>query len=170
MIALIPTHEDHPPKDGVIESIKKQNCPYEIVDCTFNNGKNKWTNIINAKEKIRLRAIELGNDFTIFHDYDLINLYNDNYLAMQTALSTNKGLGAVSLSRNEISSNNYNLIYVPNKHICNGVIMVKKEVLNILRFNKYSNIPTCHSTGMSLLNAHFIYRYVDGKKRIEHKE
>lgn len=167
MQCLIPVHNNRLPLAKVKDSIKAQGFPYQIVDCTIDTYSTKYDQIAQAKEKLRAAAIFLNEDFVVFNDSDIINLCEDNFQVGLDFLKKNVHFGAVAFSRNDLDSKQ--LIHNSNNpHICNGVMIVRKKALEVLRFNLMPKTFTCYSTGLSLIKNGYFYGYVDCKKRIEH--
>lgn len=169
MRALIPCRKDNPPSQEVLDSIKVQGAEYEIVDCTIDGEMTKYGRIAKAKEKLRLYAMTLKDEFLIFNDRDMKSLFVDNFSKGLEFLTKNRDFGAVSFARyNEPLTD---LIYCRrSSHVCNSVMVVRVSALNSMRFDTlyHPNLPDCFSVGFSLKQAGYSYGYLDKIKRVKH--
>lgn len=167
---LIPCTNDTSPTQEVINSIINQGSEYEIIDCTMNESYPKYVRIAYAKEKLRKYAMRFINEFIVFNDKDIKNLYNDNFQKGIDFLIKNKNYGAIAFSRDYIKDANRLIYNRPSNHICNGVMVVRTSILNKMSFALTIpiKVPDCFSVGLSLQKAGYLYGYLDGIKRIEH--
>lgn len=117
----------------------------------------KFERIAHTKNRCRDLAKILDSEFVVFNDSDLRHFYSTNFEEMKKFLEENKNFGAVALKRCETAKN----------HICNGVVMFRKNCLNYIKFDGNIYMPTCFPLRDSLLKNNFGYKYLDEKIRIE---
>lgn len=171
MKAIIPYTVNKFPEQVVLDSITSQGISYEAVDCTIEGNYHKYVRISIAKEKLRKYAMTLKEDFLIFNDRDIKSLRNDNFSRGLDFLINNKNYGAVAFSRENKSPTSL-VFRRRSDHICNGSMIVRSSVLDKLSFALFMPmmLPDCHSVGLSLQKAGYLYGYLDGLKRVEHLE
>lgn len=152
-------------ENNIIESIKNQtiSCDIELVKCDFDLSIDKANRIALSREKTRECAQKDSGEYLVFHDSDILNLYEDNIEVMLKFLQNHLDYGIVSLCRD----------YRYEGHIICSVMMIRRTVLNLLDF--YSLLPNrplhgCFAIMKSALSHNFKYDYVDEKVRIKHIE
>ena len=132
-----------------------------IVDNVFPDEPVKHQRIAMVKNVAREAAIKSGCDFMICHDADIEDLFPDNFEKLQDFLNKNSDYGAVSLMRMRS--------LIPSSfHICDGVIMIRRQALEFLNFNFIPNCCDCISVKKSLNTQGFKYDYVDDLIRVKH--
>jgi hypothetical protein len=159
MKIYIPVHDNIEIEKRVLDAINSQVGEFEvaIVDCTFDKTIPKRRRIAMSKEKLRQRAIADGEESCIFHDSDILNLNNNNFIDLNNFLQKNREYGAVSLYRSN-----------SDIHVCNSVMIVRKKALSKLSFGDDKLRVTCYAVASSLKAAGWRYGYIDKEIRISH--
>ena len=155
---------------NIIDAIAMQTIPteIEIVPGNYDEIIPKRRRIAMAKTECLFQALKTADDFIVINDADMLNLQDDNYEAMQEFLMDNPIFGAVSLVRSKVPDSDFDLKN-PVRHICNSIIMIRREALRVIRFDLIPNAATCFSVMQSLMKSKMKYGYVDREIRAKHE-
>lgn len=139
-----------------LPSIQSQTVKPTIIKIFYslNNVLYKWKPA--AKEFCKTIMLQSKEKYLIINDCNYINIYNDNYEKMQNFLDANLEFGAISLYASPCQ-----LPPPKTDHVCAGAIMIRREALDVIKFDLFPDDSSCKSVMKSLTENGWLYDYLD---------